>query len=104
MPANAVVTTKTEDLKVRVRQTVFGEQTAAELAQRKPPKSEGVVVEDGVVSRAPVISIDDIYRAPEAGTKIGLVLRLLREAARSCDNALAALQNSDPISADNFML
>jgi hypothetical protein len=50
-----------------------------------------------------VISIDDIYRAPEAGTDLGTALRLLRDALSSCAEALA-LVTEDPIRSDSAML
>jgi hypothetical protein len=80
------------------------QETCLELVPRKPPKSEGVVVKDGIVASAAVISVDDIYRAPDAGTEMGIALRLLREAVSNCEDALLALDNHEPIGADAFML
>jgi hypothetical protein len=87
------------------RQTVsVYHDTPLQFVPRKPPKSEGAAVEGGAVARASVISIDEIYRAPEADTKIGNVLKMLRESASSCEKAVTALVDSDPIGADNLML
>jgi hypothetical protein len=80
------------------------QETRLELVPRRPPKSEGVVIKDGIVASAPVISIDDIYRAPEAGAELGTALRLLREAVSNCEHALSGLDNHEPIGADAFML
>lgn len=87
------------------RQTVSGDHdTPLQFVPRKPPKSEGATVEGGVVARASVISIDEIYRTPEADTKIGNVLKMLRDSASSCDKAVTALGDSDPVGADSLML
>lgn len=104
MPATVSGALKSEDFIVPGKRSVSDDQeTRFELSPRKPPRSEGVVT-DGIVMRAPVISIDDIYRAPEAGTKLSTVLRLLREGVSNCNEALSALANDEPIEADALML
>jgi hypothetical protein len=105
MSATGTGLAKTSDFGLRGRQTVSGDHdTPLEFVPRKPPASEGTTVEGGVVARAHVISIDEIYRAPEADTKIGNVLKTLRESAANCDKAVTALDNSDPIGADSLMM
>jgi hypothetical protein len=63
-----------------------------------------MVQDEGIVERAPAISIDEIYRAPEISIELGSALRLLRESTSNCDEALSALQRVEPIEADAAML
>lgn len=105
MAATGTELAKASEFGFRGLRTVSGDHdTPLELAPRKPPGSEGATVQDGIVARAQVIGIDEIYRAPEADTKIGNVLKTLRESASNCDDAIKSLENSDPIGSDNFML
>jgi hypothetical protein len=92
------------ELPIANRQRGSGnEPTRLEIVPRKPPSSEGVSLQGGIVERAAAISIDEIYRAPEAGTELGTALHLLRNAASNCRQALDSIRE-EPIRADAAML
>jgi hypothetical protein len=105
MSASGTGTAKPGHLPFRGTHDVSGHQeTRLEVVPRKPPRSEGVVQQEGIVERASVISIDEIYRAPEVSIELGAALRLLRETISNCGEALSALEKGEPIEADAAML
>jgi hypothetical protein len=83
----------------------FEQATALGAPHRKPPQSEGIILNEGVKAPATDIAIEEIYRAPDFGTiELASALSLLREAIVLCNRALEALAKNAPLHADTAMI